>query len=607
MCGIFGVISSEYVNRKDLLYLGITSKRRGRDSSGVVSFSKKSGYIGVRADETIDKTLRSADLNNVSFIMGHSRLITDGLTDNQPVYRDNVCVIHNGIILNTSEIWDKLGLRPQQSIDTEVLAAIANTYACETNGAEAIVNALDKYCKGSVSCAIAIPHKGWLILYTNTGSLYYGHKNDQVYFHSESYPLKKLHCYNIQKLERFKLYDIPVSSNKVKFTARNTRRYNMIPSLEVDSQKSRFLEFNLPDLRRCSKCILPSTMPFIVFDDSGVCNYCNNYKAKNYANGRKRFTEILESVQLSSGNGCIFPFSGGRDSTYALHLLVEKFNIRPVTMTYDWGMVTDLARRNVSRMCSRLGVENIIVADNIERKRLNIKKNLVAWLAKPHLGMLNILMAGDKHFFRHIETLKQELGTNLNIWGMNPLEVTHFKAGFLGFPPDFNHKQVFYTGLKNQFHYQFLRAKQFVDNPRYLNLSLYDTFSGEFYRSIQPKIGFHNIFDYVSWKEDDVEHVLDLYDWERALDTTTSWRIGDGTAAFYNYVYYTVAGFSEFDTFRSNQIREGHITREKALEFVRTENKPRYSNIKWYLDTLELDFTEIVSRVNSLPKVYETY
>ena len=41
-------------------------------------------------------------------------------------------------------------------------------------------------------------------------------------------------------------------------------------------------------------------------------------------------------------------------------------------------MVTDLGRRNISRMSSILGVENIIVAANIERKRKNIKMNLEA-------------------------------------------------------------------------------------------------------------------------------------------------------------------------------------------------------------------------------------
>lgn len=95
------------------------------------------------------------------------------------------------------------------------------------------------------------------------------------------------------------------------------------------------------------------------------------------------------------------------------------------------------------------------------------------------------------------------------------------------------------------------------------------------------------------------------YDWETAVDTSTTWRIGDGTAAFYNYIYYTVAGFSEHDTFRSNQIREGVMTRERALELVRDENQPRYQNIRWYLDALGMDFSDVIKTINSIPKLYK--
>ena len=165
------------------------------------------------------------------------------------------------------------------------------------------------------------------------------------------------------------------------------------------------------------------------------------------------------------------PFSGGRDSTLALHLLVKEFDIKPITMTYDWGMVTDLARRNISKMCGEFNIENILIADNISKKRRNIRINLEAWLHKPNLGMLNILMAGDKHFFRHIETIKKETNISLNLWGMNPLEVTHFKAGFLGFKPRFDTSQVFYTGILNQFKYQYLRLIAMVENPLYFNKS----------------------------------------------------------------------------------------------------------------------------------------
>jgi hypothetical protein len=62
----------------------------------------------------------------------------------------------------------------------------------------------------------------------------------------------------------------------------------------------------------------------------------------------------------------------------------------------------------------------------------------------------------------------------------------------------------------------------------------------------------------------------------------------------------TARGFSEFDTFRSNQIREGHITREKAIEAIMVENRPRLQTLRWYLDTIGLDFNSVIRRVNEL-------
>jgi len=98
--------------------------------------------------------------------------------------------------------------------------------------------------------------------------------------------------------------------------------------------------------------------------------------------------------------------------------------------------------------------------------------------------------------------------------------------------------------------------------------------------------------------------ILNNYEWERAEDTSTSWRIGDGTAAFYNYVYYTVADFSEHDTFRSDQIREGQMTRHRALDLVNEENRPRYPNIKWYLDTVGMPFEAVIQTVNEMPRIF---
>jgi len=231
--------------------------------------------------------------------------------------------------------------------------------------------------------------------------------------------------------------------------------------------------------------------------------------------------------------------------------------------------------------------------------------NLAAWLKSPNLGMVSILTAGDKHFFRHVETVKRQTGINLNLWGVNPLEVTHFKSGFLGIPPDFEEERVYSHGLTKQLRYQGLRFGAMLQSPGYFNTSLWDTLSGEYYRSFRKKSDYYHIFDYWRWDETIIdETLLHEYDWERASDTTTTWRIGDGTAAIYNYIYFTVAGFTEHDTFRSNQIREGDLTRDQALALVEIENQPRYQNIKWYLDAIGMDFADVVSVINRIPKLW---
>lgn len=161
------------------------------------------------------------------------------------------------------------------------------------------------------------------------------------------------------------------------------------------------------------------------------------------------------------------------------------------------------------------------------------------------------------------------------------------------------------SGRAKQLRYQKLRFKAMLDSPGYFNSSLWDTLSGEYYRSFTHKSDYYHLFDYWRWDEGVIDDTLiNTYDWETAVDTQTTWRIGDGTAAFYNYIYYLVAGFTEHDTFRSNQIREGQISRDQALSLVKEENKPRYQNIRWYLDVLGLDFKEVVGVLNNIERMY---
>jgi hypothetical protein len=290
-----------------------------------------------------------------------------------------------------------------------------------------------------------------------------------------------------------------------------------------------------------------------------------------------------------------------------LHVVKKELGLNPIAYTYDWGMVTDLARRNIARSCGKLGVENIIVSADIRMKRENIRKNISAWLKRPELGMVPLFMAGDKYFFYYCAQLKKQTGIDLNIWGVNNLENTDFKTGFCGIPPNFNKEHIYSLTKLDQLKLFSFVGKNFLLNPSYLNSSLVDTFGSFLARYGSPRKDYYHFFDYYAWDENQIETLLkEEYDWEMAKDTRSSWRIGDGTASFYNYVYTTVAGFSEFDTFRSNQIREGMMTREEGLELIYDENRPRYESFKWYTETVGLNFTEVVTAINKIPKLYST-
>ena len=63
-------------------------------------------------------------------------------------------------------------------------------------------------------------------------------------------------------------------------------------------------------------------------------------------------------------------------------------------------------------------------------------------------------------------------------------------------------------------------------------------------------------------------------------------------------------GFTEFDTFRSNQIREGMITRDEALGKLKYENQPRWQSLKEYAGLIGFSLDELISVVEGMRNSY---
>jgi len=670
MCGIYGVILPEGHQqqpgfcKKAVTELAHASERRGRDSAGLsIRDTEQGHFLVLKGDVRVRELLRESRVQKAldvaatqskggrpAQVIGHARLVTNGSQllpgNNQPVIRDDLMVIHNGIIANIEEAWKAHpDLQPDNQIDTEIIPAVLRKgLDSGLDPAEALRAALADLV-GTWSLAIAFADRDLLLLTSNNGSLYRCALPDGGFlFGSErhiletvlsglhvSAPIEWVGVDRIVAIDTRKgtvgVFDAETSPSTsfvwpeaassswpidLQVIDNTDSRHELIldPASFQRTEESDLADMLVYDLdrmrslKRCSKCILPETFPFIRFDDEGVCNYCHSYELKNQVKPIDELRALVEPYRRKGEPDVIIPFSGGRDSTYSLHLVKEELGLNPIAFTYDWGMVTDLARRNIARVCGKLGVENIIVAADVRWKRNNIRKNLETWLKRPHLGMIPLLMAGDKYFFYYCDQVKKQTGIDLNIWGINFLENTDFKTGFAGLPPDTDKDAPYALSILNQLRLFGFVGKQVVTNPGYLNGSVWDSLGSFAVRYLAKKTDYYHLFDYWQWDEDDVNSVLRDYEWEIAVDTESTWRIGDGTASFYNYVYATVAGFTEFDTFRSNQIREGMMDRDTAIALVEKENSPRFETLRWYLQITGVDFKHAISTVNEIPRLF---
>ena len=671
MCGIFGIVMSENASlfqppmEQAVGTLMKLSESRGKEASGFAVRNRENIVVYKRPvkasvmvrDSGFKRTFGS--LKPPVAVIGHSRLETDGTRsdnhNNQPVVKNGIVCIHNGIIVNCEALWRRFEtLNREYTVDSEIIPALVHHF--HSNG-DSLVEAIRKFfnlIEGSASVALLFEAKAVLILATNTGSLYTGSGNEQNFvFASEKNILLKFKrrktnqasfsriapcqvkpgaglMIDLDKLETEPFsfganedHSVRTENNVLRSEPRPVRDISptgpeLYPtrktaSYRLSSAKKREITavwrnlYEKEDLKRCTRCVLPETMPFIRFDDRGVCNYCRAFKPMKTF-GRERLEALVAPFRRNDGGQeCIVPLSGGRDSTYALHYIKTVLKLNPLAFTYDWGVLTDVGRRNQARICGKLGVEHIIISADIDRKRSYVQKNLKAWLKNPRLGMVPILMAGDKQLIYDSKRLKQSTGIGLLAFAtVGALENSLFKLGFAGVSLDVPEICQLNIGFGSKLRALLYYARNFAENPLYFNRSLLDGVYAFYcnFMGISSEDYFF-FFDYIKWDEQTIlSTIIDNYGWEREPDTKATWRIDDGTAPFYNYLYMAVAGFTENDTFRSNQIRHGMITREKAMELVKEENKPRFESLEWYFKIIDFDIHSTIERINAIPRLY---
>jgi N-acetyl sugar amidotransferase len=121
--------------------------------------------------------------------------------------------------------------------------------------------------------------------------------------------------------------------------------------------------------------------PDITFDADGLCHHCTRFdrllpvRVKRGEAGRMAMHDIVASIKASGRRNeydCIIGVSGGVDSTYVAHLVVEQ-GLRPLAVHLDNGWNSELAIQNIQQVLDRLGVElHTVVLDWEEFRDLQV-------------------------------------------------------------------------------------------------------------------------------------------------------------------------------------------------------------------------------------------
>ena len=198
MCGIIGISSNKPVSANIINSLK-KLEYRGYDSAGIATLFE--GEIKeVKSEGRVDSLEENFDLKNLkgNIGIGHVRWATHGVPNSinaHPHSSDNVSVVHNGIIENSTILKKYLitkGHKFKSQTDTEVIVHLITENLQTSELEEAITKTL-KQLHGSFALGIIFRDIPDLIVGARRGSpLAVGYGPSENYLGSDSYALKSM-------------------------------------------------------------------------------------------------------------------------------------------------------------------------------------------------------------------------------------------------------------------------------------------------------------------------------------------------------------------------------------------------------------------------------
>lgn len=358
---------------------------------------------------------------------------------------------------------------------------------------------------------------------------------------------------------------------------------------------------NPKDLIRCTRCVMPETQESIVFDEQGVCSACRNIDIKHekidWGKKKNDFLDLLQMYRGKYAYDCMVPFSGGKDSVYTVYSLVRDYGLKPLVVSYDHHMIRPQTVKNRERTLKKLGVDFLSYRTNwhLVKKLMRIgleRKGNIYWYQETGIFAFPMHMA-------------IKFNVPLVIWGEPSAEYTAYY--------DYDGEEEVDETRFNMFVNMGITAQDMVGFLNDTSITLRDLqfhiypdrkdLQGIGCRSVclgsyQPwdvKNQVAIIKKEIGWEGDMVEGVPPEYNYE---------KVEDMLQGVQDYLKYIKRGYGRMSHLASIDIRNGRLTRERAMEMLDKWEGLRPASLdillKW-LEITEKEFYQITAKHSVQP------
>ena len=351
------------------------------------------------------------------------------------------------------------------------------------------------------------------------------------------------------------------------------------------------------DYQICTKTIMDTTDPNIIFNENGESDYYVNYHQSilpNWNTGKDGYEELMRGAEKIKKEGkgknfdCIIGLSGGLDSSYAAYVAKEIMGLRPLIFHVDAGWNTDKAVGNIEKLVNGLELDLYTEVINWEEM-----KDLQVAFLKSQIADQD--MPQDIAFFSGLYKFAKKNKIKYVLTGANYSTECCREPEEWGAYPGIDKTLI--TDIHKKFGKKELKSFPIVDIMSYKLYYKY-VLGMEVYKPL-------NLVPYI---KDEVENLLfEKFGWEKFQHKHHESRF---TRFFEDYWMPKKFGYQKRKAHFSSLILTGQMTREEALERV---SKPELSEeflqkeFEYVAHKLELTTEELQQIFEGENKTFHDY